>query len=61
MLFKDLRKLIYCPCKCVYGPHTSNWIDTLKEHTKYDDDEVIGIRVRRDYIEVNLKYTQDIF
>ena len=58
MKFKELRDLIYSPCKVVLK-NRSNFVST-HEATEFDECIVIGIRSKSDasceeYIEVNLK------
>ena len=56
MKFKELRDLIYSPCKVIVGDETYD-VQTHGE-TKFDNLEVIGIRPRlisTFYIEVLLK------
>ena len=56
MKFKELRNLVYSPCKVIVGSETYD-VQTHEEN-KFDDLEVIGIRPRlisTFYIEVLLK------
>lgn len=45
MRFKELRQLIFTPCKVIIGRDESLFLNTHEE-TDYDEREVIGIRVR---------------
>lgn len=61
MKFKDLRKLIYAPCKVI----TKDGIFVVSTHydDRFDELEVIGVRSRiendESYIEVNLNEVRD--
>lgn len=45
MRFKELRQLIFTPCKVIIGRDESLFLNTHEE-TDYDEREVIGIRIR---------------
>lgn len=61
MLFKDLKMLIFSPCKVCIGTFTSGYLN-LRQIKDYDEKEVIGVRSSRwpddsndTYIIVSLK------
>ena len=55
MLFKDLKDLIFSECKLIY--YGNQWLYFIRslDENEFDDFEVIGIRYREGYIEINLK------
>lgn len=61
MLFKDLKMLIFSPCKVCIGTFTSGYLN-IRQIKDYDEKEVIGVRSTRwsddsneTYILVSLK------
>ncbi len=46
MLFKDIKMLIFTPCKVCIGEYTSGFLN-IRQIKDYDEKEVIGIRSSR--------------